>query len=94
MLVSEITSGTILKLCRKIEARGTLETAARVKVLSGEIFRYAIATDRADNDPTTALAGALASRTPKHMAALYKFISSYGRKVCFKIFRVSFLQTR
>ena len=68
--INEITSGTILKLCRRIEARGTIETAARVKVVIGQIFKYAIATDRAENDPTTALAGALESRTPKHMAAI------------------------
>lgn len=52
MPMNEITSGVILKLCRKIEARGTIETAARVKVIIGQIFRYAIATDRAENDPT------------------------------------------
>ena len=72
MPMDEITSGVILNLCRKLEARGTLEIAARVKVLIGQIFRYAIATDRAENDPTFALKGALKTRTPKHMAALTK----------------------
>ena len=72
MPLNEITSGTILKLCRKIEARGIIETAARVKVIIGQIFRYAIATDRAENDPTVGLKGALETRTPKHMAALTK----------------------
>ncbi len=33
--MKEITSGAILKLCRKIEARGTVETAARVKTVIG-----------------------------------------------------------
>ena len=70
--INEITSGTVLKLCRNIEARGTIETAARVKVIIGQIFRYAIATDRIDNDPTTALKGALETHRPKHMAALTK----------------------
>ena len=68
--LDEITSGVVLRLCRAIEARGTIETAARVKVLVGQIFRYAIATDRADADPTLALAGALQSRKPKHMASV------------------------
>jgi len=72
MPVNEITSGTVLNLCRKIEARGTLETAARVKVLIGQIFRYAIATDRAENDPTAGLKGALKTRISKHMATLTK----------------------
>lgn len=70
--MNEITSGTVLKLCRKLEARGVIETAARVKVIIGQIFRYAIATDRAENDPTVGLKGALATRTPKHMATLTK----------------------
>ena len=70
--LNEITSGMILKLCRKLEDRGTIETAARVKTLIGQIFRYAIATDRAENDPTVALQNALASRQHKHMAALTK----------------------
>ena len=68
--LNEITSGMILKLCRKIEARGTIETAARVKGVIGQIFRFAIATDKAENDPTSALKGALAARAIKHMAAL------------------------
>ena len=70
--LEEITSGQILKLCRKLEDRGTIETAARVKTLIGQIFRYAIATDRTESDPTIALRNALASRQPKHMAALTK----------------------
>lgn len=36
------------------------------------MFRYAIATDRAETDPTAALAGALQTRQPKHMATLTK----------------------
>ena len=72
MPLNEITSGLILNLCRKIEDRGTIEMASRVKTLIGQIFRYAIATDRAENDPTSALKNALASRQHKHMAALTK----------------------
>ena len=73
--INEITSGDILNLCRKLEERKTLETVARVKSLIGQIIRYAIATDRAENDPTVALIAlknALASRQHKHMAALTK----------------------
>ena len=70
--INEITSGDILNLCRKLEDRKTLETAARVKALIGQIIRYAIATDRAENDPTVALKNALATRQHKHMAALTK----------------------
>ncbi|MBQ7262367.1 MAG: tyrosine-type recombinase/integrase, partial [Synergistaceae bacterium] len=70
MALGDITSGVVLRLCRAIEARGTIETASRVKVLVGQLFRYAIATDRAESDPTAALAGALQTRKPKHMATV------------------------
>ena len=72
MSMKEITSGAILKLCRKIEDRGSIETAARVKTVIGQIFRFAIATDKVDYDPTIALKRALQSRQVKHMAAITK----------------------
>ena len=68
--LSDITSGVVLKLCRDIEAQGAIETAARVRGVIGQVFRYAIATDRADSDPTAALVGALQTRQVKHMATL------------------------
>ena len=70
--LDEITSGVILKICRKIEASGHLETAARVKNVIEQVFRYAIATDSIENDPTYALKDALEARIHKHMAALTK----------------------
>ncbi len=70
--VTEINSSDILNLCRKLEERRTIETAARVRTLIGQIIRYAIATNRAEHDPTTALKNALATRQHKHMAALTK----------------------
>ena len=66
----EISSGSILALCRKIEARGVIETTRRVKQIIGQVFRYAIATDRADTDPTVALRGALQTRKGKHHGTL------------------------
>jgi len=56
----EITAPEVLALLRKIEATGTNETAHRVKARIGQVFRYAIATGRAERDPTTDLRGALA----------------------------------
>ncbi len=64
--LADITSGQILRLCRGIEASGTIETARRVKVIIGQVFNFAIATDRAETNPTDALAGALASRAKRH----------------------------
>lgn len=50
----------------KIEERGVIETAHRVKLIIGQVFRYAIATDRAESDPTVALRGALQTRKEVH----------------------------
>jgi hypothetical protein len=50
MKLEDITSGFVLQLCRRIEDKGTIETAARVKVVIGQIFNYAIATSRIDTN--------------------------------------------
>ena len=59
----------ILAVARRVEARGTIETAHRVLQHIGQVIRYGIATNRADTDPTIALRGALSPVSPKHMAA-------------------------
>ncbi len=68
--ISSITAPEVLAVLRKIEERGKLVTAARLRAVTGEIFRYAIATGRAENDPTFALRGALTSPVTKHRAAI------------------------
>jgi len=68
--LADVTSKRILDLCRRIGARGTHDTASRVKQLIGQIFRYAIATGIADGDPTAALSGALTPPSGKHRAAI------------------------
>lgn len=68
--LSEISSGEILRLCRKIETGGHPETARRVKIIIGQVFRYAISADLAENDPTSALAGALETRRVEHYATI------------------------
>jgi len=67
--ISEITAPEILAVVRRIEARNHLETAHRVLQHIGQVIRYAVATGRAESDPTQALRGALPSATVKHMAA-------------------------
>lgn len=68
--IDQITSADVLRLCRRIENMGHIDTAHRVKVLAGQIFRYAIATGRADGDPTSALANALTPQNVRHFATL------------------------
>lgn len=68
--VDDVSSGEILRMCRRIEAAGHLETAKRIKVLAGQIFRFAIAAGYLENDPTSALAGALTQKPESHFATL------------------------
>ncbi len=61
--VSTVSSAEVLEVLRRVERRGRHETARRLRSTIGSVFRYAIATARAENDPTVALRGALI--TPK-----------------------------
>lgn len=70
MPISEITAPQVLDVLRKVEARGRLESARRLRSIMGEVFRYAIATARAEGDPTAALRGALVTPKVKHRAAV------------------------
>lgn len=68
--IAEASSIEILLVLQKVEARGRLETARRLRSIIGSVFRYAIATARAHNDPTTALRGAIACPQVKPRAAI------------------------
>lgn len=69
--IGKIEPPDLLAMLRKVEARGTLEMAKRVKEHCGQIFRYAIVTGRAVRDPSADLRGAL-KRSPrvKHHRAI------------------------
>jgi integrase len=68
--IATITAADLLAMLRRIEARGTHETAHRVRSLVGRVFRYAVASGRAERDPSADLRGALASVDSRHFAAL------------------------
>lgn len=68
--IGSVTGPQLLDVLRRIEARGTVETAHRVKESLGAIFRYAVATHRATHDPSAALKGALATAQNKSYAAI------------------------
>jgi integrase len=68
--IGRLNAPDILAVLRRIESRGVIETAHRAKQSIGQVFRYAVATGRAQGDPTAALRGALAPTNPKHMAAI------------------------
>ena len=58
------------KAVRKIEARGSIDTAHRAKQICGQVFRYAVSTGLAERDVTTDLRGALAAIPESHFAAI------------------------
>lgn len=66
----EIRSADVLSVLKRIEAKGLHETAVRLRAAVGAVFRYAIATGRAEIDPTQALRGALIRPTVSHRAAV------------------------
>lgn len=68
--IVEITAPEMLTVLRRVESRGKLETAHRLKQQCGRIFRYAIATGRAERDPTPDLRGALATAATRHHASI------------------------
>ncbi|WGJ13120.1 site-specific integrase [Methylocapsa sp. D3K7] len=68
--IAEIKAPEILSVLRSVESRGRHETARRLHATIGEVFRYAVATGRADADPTGALKGALTALTVQHRAAI------------------------
>lgn len=68
--ISKITAPELLATLRKVEARGHYETARRLRSACGEVFRYAIATGRAERDISADLRGALTAPTVTHHAAI------------------------
>ena len=68
--VHELEPPAVLQMIRRTESRGAIETAHRVKNLVGQVMRYAVATGRAQRDPTPDLAGALKTKRAKHHASL------------------------
>ncbi|MDR3438225.1 MAG: hypothetical protein P4L94_16570 [Telmatospirillum sp.] len=86
LAIEDIDASAVLKVLRRVEERGHYETARRLRSTIGGIFRYAIATARAQSDPTLPLKGALITPTvtpraaitePKAFGGLLRPIDSY-----------------
>jgi integrase len=85
--VATVSAAEVLEVLRSVESNGRHETARRLRSTIGAVFRYAIATARAENDPTFALRGALttpqvthraAITTPRELGALLRAIDGYS----------------
>ena len=71
MPISAIKPRDVLdRVVRKVEERGAIDTAHRLKQLCGQVFRYAVATGSAERDVTPDLKGALAKPISENFAAI------------------------
>ena len=68
--VSEITPQEALAVLRVVESSGRYESARRMRSVLGRVFRYAIATARAQRDPAADLRGALTTPQVRHLPAI------------------------
>ena len=68
--IADVSAPELLAALRKLENKGTIETAHRARVLASQVFRYAIATGRAQRDPAADLRGALVQPESGHFASL------------------------
>jgi hypothetical protein len=70
MPIGSIRPTDLRELLRRVESRGAIETTHRVQQNCGQVFRYAVATARAESDPSRDLRGALTPWKPQHYATL------------------------
>jgi integrase len=68
--IAEVNAPELLRVVKRIEAQGLNESAKRALQVCGQVFRYAVATCRAERDPSGDLRGALAPVKPKSFAAI------------------------
>jgi len=68
--VADVSAPILLAALRKLERRGIIETAHRARAHAGRVFRYAIATGRAERNPAADLGGALEQPRTKHFSSL------------------------
>ncbi len=68
--ITDILPKDILSCIRRVEDRGTIETAHRVLQICGQVFRYAVQTSRVDRDITPDLRGALPVAKGGHFSSL------------------------
>jgi len=68
--ISTIGPRDVLEALRKMETRGAVDSAHRVKQICGQVLRFAVACGLATRDVTADLKGALAQPPKRHFAAI------------------------
>jgi integrase len=104
--VAEIESAELLAVLRKVENRGALDLAKRLRQTVGQIFRYAISIGRAKRDPSADLKGALKAagrqqhhkamprdELPKFLEALTKYAGNPQTRLALRLVVLTFVRT-
>ncbi|RUX03316.1 MAG: site-specific integrase [Mesorhizobium sp.] len=68
--ITEISAAEVLEVLGKMERRNAAASAVKLRMTIGQVFRHAIATARAKDDPTIALRGALVNRPAVNRPAI------------------------
>ena len=68
--IAEVTAPELLAIIRKVKDRGLLDTAHRLRMTAGQVFRYGIVTGRCERDISADLRGAIPPQRKTHYAAI------------------------
>lgn len=68
--ISEVRASQLLAMLRKVESQGIAYTASRLREMCGQVFRYAVATGRAEDNPAAHLQGAMQKPATTHRPAI------------------------
>jgi len=68
--IKDIKAPELLTVLRRVESRGVLDGAHRIREICGMFFRYAVSTGRAERNPAQDLIGTLTPVKTKHLAAI------------------------
>ena len=80
--IDKISPTDLLNVLKKVESRGALDVASRLRQRSESIFKHAILTERAKTNPATQLVGVLKTKKTKHLNALdYKELPDFFRRL-------------
>lgn len=103
--IKDITAPEFLTVVRVVESQGSLDLAQRLMQASAQIFRYAVATGRAERNPLVDLKGALKppvrkhqaylkeSDLPEYLAKLEAYDGSIQTKLALKFLLLTFVRT-
>jgi integrase len=104
--IRSVKAAHLLGIIRKVDKRGASSIAVLIRQWSGQVFRYAVSTDRADGDPAAVLSGALKRKPVRHNPPLSKdeipvFIKKLdgyggylGTKISIRLMLLTFVRTQ